>query len=264
MKIDNKRVYEIFETNAHLSNQERADLCNKEFGTDYDESTFRKRYKVFKEAFETHYDDIDTEAFERLVRKEWNVKKEQKKLNIAKIELNKETTKRAFGELVQEALVDIEFPQYDFEPLLIDEQPLYRRVPARPGEFYVFTHADLHYDGTFNLREHFQKLFDIIISKNVPKAYIFGLGDEIEGLLRVSAAMDARLGAVEQMKDYAIHYLNFLQRLSQRMQLMVYQVTSSNHTQTRVLSTGRNELEKKTCYSFLMRFCKWAWQTIPM
>jgi hypothetical protein len=164
--------------------------------------------------------------------------------------LNKDTNTKAFGELIQESIEQIDFPVYDFEPILI-EDALYRRVKARPGEFYVFTHADLHYDGTFDLKDHFKKLYDIIIEKNVPKAYIFGLGDEIEGLLRVSAAMDARLGAVEQMKEYAVHYLNFLQQLSQKMQLVVYQVTSSNHTQTRVLSTGRNELEKEDLLQLL-------------
>jgi len=250
MKIDNKRVFEIYEANAHLNTQEKAEICNKEFGTNYDESAFRKRYNVYKDALEQQMNNLEDDALTRIVEKEWNIKKEQRKLAIAKMSLNKDTNTKAFGELIQESIEQIDFPVYDFEPILI-EDALYRRVKARPGEFYVFTHADLHYDGTFDLKDHFKKLYDIIIEKNVPKSYIFGLGDEIEGLLRVSAAMDARLGAVEQMKEYAVHYLNFLQQLSQKMQLVVYQVTSSNHTQTRVLSTGRNELEKEDLLQLL-------------
>ena len=250
MKIDNKRIYEIYETYAHLTSDEKAEICNQEFGTDYDESTFRKRYSVYKEALETQYENLEDEALGRLVRKEWQVKKEQKKLSIAKIELNRKTTQRAFGELIQESISELEFPQYEYEPVLIEPQ-LHRTVKVRLGEFYIFTHADLHYDGTFSLKEHFAKLYNLIVEKNVPKVYIFGLGDEIEGLLRVSAAMDARLGAVEQMKEYAVHYLHFLQKLSQSTQLVVYQVTSSNHTQTRVLSTGRNELEKEDLLQLL-------------
>jgi hypothetical protein len=250
MKIDNKRVFEIYEANAHLTSSEKAEICNKEFGTNYDESAYRKRYNVYKDALEQQFDNLEDDALTRIVEKEWNIKKEQRKLAIAKMSLNKDTNTKAFGELIQESIEQIDFPVYDFEPILI-EDALYRRVKARPGEFYVFTHADLHYDGTFDLKDHFKKLYDIIIEKNVPKAYIFGLGDEIEGLLRVSAAMDARLGAVEQMKEYAVHYLNFLQQLSQKMQLVVYQVTSSNHTQTRVLSTGRNELEKEDLLQLL-------------
>ena len=250
MKIDNKRIYEIYETYAHLTSEEKAEICNQEFGTTYDESTFRKRYSVYKEALQNQYEDLEDEALGRLVRKEWQVKKEQKKLSIAKMDLLKKTTQRAFGELIQESISEIEFPEYDFEPVLIEPQ-LHRTVRVRPGEFYIFTHADLHYDGTFSLKEHFAKLYNLIVEKNVPKVYIFGLGDEIEGLLRVSAAMDARLGAVEQMKEYAVHYLHFLQKLSQSTQLVVYQVTSSNHTQTRVLSTGRNELEKEDLLQLL-------------
>jgi hypothetical protein len=251
MKIDNKRVFEIYEANAHLDKQEKADICNREFGTNYDESSFRKRYAVYRDALDRQIDNLEDEALERIVAKEWNIKKEQRKLAIAKMQLNKDTNTKAFGELVQEAVEQLEFPVYDFTALPEPKGSLYRRVPVRPGEFYIFTHADLHYDGTFDLKTHFQKMYDIIVAKNVPKVYIFGLGDEIEGLLRVSAAMDARLGAVEQMKEYAVHYLNFLQRLSQTTQLIVYQVTSSNHTQTRVLSTGRNELEKEDLLQLL-------------
>jgi hypothetical protein len=250
MKIDNKRVFEIYEANAHLNTQEKAEICNNEFGTNYDESAFRKRYNVYKDALEQQLDNLEDETLTRIVEKEWNIKKEQRKLAIAKMSLNKDTNTKAFGELIQESIEQIDFPVYDFEPILI-EDALYRRVKVQPGEFYLFTHADLHYDGTFDLKDHFKKFYDIIIKKNVPKAYIFGIGDEIEGLLRVSAAMDARLGAVEQMKEYAVHYLNFLQQLSQKMQLVVYQVTSSNHTQTRVLSTGRNELEKEDLLQLL-------------
>jgi hypothetical protein len=250
MKIDNKRIFEIYESNAHLSSAEKAAICNNEFGTDYDESAFRKRYNIYREALQEQYDNLEDETFNRIVEKEWNIRKEQRKLAIAKMSLNKHTNTKAFSELIQESIERLEFPVYDLEPVLLGDN-LYRLVEVRRGEFYVFTHADLHYDGTFDLREHFQKLYDIVIQKNVPKLYIFALGDEIEGLLRVSAAMDSRLGAVEQMKEYAVHYLNFLQRLSQKMQLIVYQVTSSNHTQTRVLSTGRNELEKEDLLQLL-------------
>lgn len=243
MKISNKRVYEIYETNDHLTSSEKAEICNKEFGTKYDESTYRKRYNVYKEAIQNQYEDLEDEALGRLVRKEWQVKKEQKKLSIAKMDLLKRTTQRAFGELIKESVETLDFPVYDFKK--IDKS-----VPSF-DKYYIFTHADLHYDGTFDLREHFELLYDIVVSKNVPKVYIFGLGDEIEGLLRVSAAMDARLGAVEQMKEYSVHYLNFLQKLSETMELVVYQVTSSNHTQTRVLSTGRNELENEDLLQLL-------------
>jgi hypothetical protein len=245
MKISNKRIYEIFEAHPELSVKEKADLCNFEFGTHYDESVFRKRYQVYKSAMEDvlESENVDQRFMKYIVDKEWAIKKEQKKLAIAKMELNKEVTKKAFAELIQESVENLDFPVYDFKPI--------KKVKDTGDKFYVFTHADLHYDGTFSLEEHFTKLYNIIIEKNVPKVYIFGIGDEIEGLLRVSAAMDSRLGAVEQMKEYAAHYLNWLSMLSDKMELVVYQVTSSNHTQTRVLSTGRNELDMEDLLQLL-------------
>jgi hypothetical protein len=245
MKINNKRIYEIFEAHPELTTAAKAEICNYEFKTNYDESVFRKRYKVYKNAIEDTMQagEIDQQYMQYIVRKEWAIKKEQQKLNIAKMELNKNATKKAFAELIQESIETLDFPVYDFKKI---DKP----VPTT-DKYYIFTHADLHYDGTFSLEEHFGLLFDIVISKHVPKVYIFGLGDEIEGLLRVSAAMDSRLGAVEQMKEYSVHYLNFLQKLSEVMELVVYQVTSSNHTQTRVLSTGRNELEQEDLLQLL-------------
>jgi hypothetical protein len=152
MKIDNKRVFEIYEANAHLDKQEKADICNREFGTNYDESSFRKRYAVYRDALDRQIDNLEDEALERIVAKEWNIKKEQRKLAIAKMQLNKDTNTKAFGELIQEAVEQLEFPVYDFTALPEPKGALYRRVPVRPGEFYIFTHADLHYDGTFDLK----------------------------------------------------------------------------------------------------------------
>lgn len=50
MKLNNKKIYEIYKDNPHLTRQEKANLCNEYFGTDYTESAFRKRYATYKSA----------------------------------------------------------------------------------------------------------------------------------------------------------------------------------------------------------------------
>ncbi|WBK39982.1 metallo-phosphoesterase [PinkBerry-associated phage LS06-2018-MD08] len=50
MKLDNKKIYQIYNDNPHLTRQEKADICNLEFGTEYSESAFRKRYATYKTA----------------------------------------------------------------------------------------------------------------------------------------------------------------------------------------------------------------------
>ena len=50
MKLDNKKIFEIYNDNQHLTRQEKADLCNEYFGTNYSESAFRKRYATYKSA----------------------------------------------------------------------------------------------------------------------------------------------------------------------------------------------------------------------
>ena len=50
MKLNNARIFEIYESNKHLTREQKAELCNEEFGTEYGESAFRKRYATYKSA----------------------------------------------------------------------------------------------------------------------------------------------------------------------------------------------------------------------
>ena len=233
MKLNNKRIFEIYESNKHLTREQKAELCNEEFGTNFTESAFRKRYATYKDGLNSNFELSD--QFELLVKRELNIKTEQKKLVISRSIINKQITKNAFVDLVQETISDIDFPVYKFDRL---------KVKKSNDEWWLLSHADLHYDGNFSLKEHFTKLYNIVLDRGMKELYIFGLGDEIEGLLRVSAAMDSKLGAVAQMREYAVEYLNFLQQLSCHVKLHVYQVSSANHSETRVLGTNRGEMEE--------------------
>lgn len=248
MKLDNKKIYEIYRANEHLGYKEKADICNDYFGTNYDESTFRKRYASYRDGLMSNITAEDDLL--RIAEQELNILKQRKKLNLQRQIVHKVTKESVFSELVKEVLEDIQFPEYEYEEHK-KEHTLYIKTPIKEGEWWLLSHADLHYDGNFSLEEHFQRLYDIIIERNIPELHIFGLGDETEGLLRVSAAMDSKLGAVEQMREYALSYLHFLQVLSKKVKLHIYQIQSSNHTQTRVLQTGRNEMQQEDLLQFL-------------
>jgi len=248
MKLDNKKIYEIYRANEHLNYKDKANICNEYFGTDYDESTFRKRYVSYKDGLHSNF-TVDDDL-ELLARKELDIETKRKKVILQRQLINKTTREYALKDLIEDVIKDIDFPEYDYIPIQ-NEVKLYTKQPIQQGEWWLLSHADLHYDGNFDLKEHFNRLYNIIIERNLPELYIFGLGDETEGLLRVSAAMDSKLGAVEQMREYAVHYLHFLQKLSQKMILHIYQVQSSNHTQTRILQTGRNEMQQEDLLQFL-------------
>jgi len=233
MKIDNKKIYEIFEANPTLLMRDKAQLCNEHFGTEFDESTFRKRYAFYKDGLHTQL--TESEEYERVVLKEINVQTQMKKNTILRSTVNKVIRNKAFGELIQDVVLDIEFPQYSYEAI--------KQVEST-NEWYLLSIADYHYNGYQDLKEFFGQVYNIIIERGMKELFIFSLGDEIEGLLRVQGAMESKIGAVKQMREYTVHFLNFLQELSKKVKLTVYQVESANHSQTRVLGTGRDELEE--------------------
>jgi len=233
MKIDNKKVYEIYEVNQGLTRKEKGDVCNALFDTSYGESAFRKRYDTYKDALQAQFSA--DEEYEKVILKEINVMKQQKKTVIMRSTVNKVIRNKAFGELIQDEIANVEFPQYAFKPLAKEKTT---------DEWWLLSIADFHYDGWQDIKGFFNEVYNIIINRGLKELTIFSLGDEIEGLLRVSASMDSKIGAVKQMREYAVHYLNFLQELSKEVKLTIYQVESANHSETRVLGTGRGELEE--------------------
>ena len=233
MKIDNKKVYEIYEVNQGLTRKEKGDVCNALFGTSYGESAFRKRYDTYKDALQAQFSA--DEEYEKVILKEINVMKQQKKTVIMRSTVNKVIRNKAFGELIQDEIVNVDFPQYKFKKLA--------KVKSS-DEWHLLSIADYHYDGWQDIEGFFNEVYNIVVNRGLKELTIFSLGDEIEGLLRVSASMDSKIGAVKQMRAYAVHFLNFLQELSKEVKLTVYQVESANHSETRVLGTGRGELEE--------------------
>lgn len=247
-ELTNKQAYDIFFIQLRqYRSDEKVRLANEMAGTDYSYQSWYKKAAAYRKTLSEYYSE-DVE--EKYAAQHFNLETKRRKINIFRSEVNKGLNKLAFVDAVREVLEDIQFPTYEFEDLpVVNEWVEYRTV--KPGEWYLLVHADLHYDGSFDLYDYFQELYDLIIQRNIPEINIFGMGDEIEGLLRPSAAMYSVVGAVEQLRDYAVAYLNFLQRLSQKVRIHVYQLTASNHTQTRVLNTGRNELPEEDLLKLL-------------
>jgi hypothetical protein len=245
--LTNKEAYEIFFVKlSHLKAEEKVRVANEMVGADYGYQSWYKKAAAYRESLSEYYgDDVE----EKLAAKHFKLENERRKVNIYRYEVNKGLNKLAFVDEIREVLKDIQFPTYEFEDLPIVDWVEHR--PVKSGEWYLLIHADLHYDGSFDLYDYFQELYDIVVQRNIQELTIFGMGDEIEGLLRPSAAMYSVIGAVEQMRDYAVAYLNFLQRLSQICRIHVFQLTSSNHTETRVLNTGRSELPEEDLLKLL-------------
>lgn len=112
---------------------------------------------------------------------------------------------------------------------------------------YVFVTSDFHYNGEETLLGKYMQVYNHILAKQrefgFKKIKLLELGDTIDGgSLRTSQLMAIKKGMVFQIIDVAKAYAGMLKRLSEKMEIEFYVITSSNHTQLRPLGTGRNEL----------------------
>jgi len=120
-------------------------------------------------------------------------------------------------------------------------------LPEAGVDDYVFVTSDFHYNGDETLLSQFNQVYTHILQKQkehkFKKIKLFELGDTIDGAsLRTSQLMAIKKGMVFQIVDVSKVYAELLHKLSKKMEVEFYCVTSSNHTQLRQLGTQRNEL----------------------
>lgn len=126
---------------------------------------------------------------------------------------------------------------------------------------YVFVTSDFHYNGDESLLQHFKMVYAHIIQKQKEHGFkrikLLELGDTIDGgSLRTSQLMAIKKGMVFQIIDVSKVYAEMLHKLSKKMQVDFYCITSSNHTQLRPLGTNRNELVEEDLMHIFYQYIK--------
>ena len=134
---------------------------------------------------------------------------------------------------------------------------------AKVNDEYVFVTSDFHYNGDETLLEDLGRVYAHIVEKQreygFKKIKLIELGDTIDGgSLRTSQLMAIKKGMVFQIIDVSKVYAEMIQKLSQRMEVDFYCVTSSNHTQLRPLGTNRNELVEEDLMHVMAEYIKKA------
>jgi hypothetical protein len=134
---------------------------------------------------------------------------------------------------------------------------------VKVNDEYVFVTSDFHYNGDETLLEDLGRVYAHIVEKQreygFKKIKLIELGDTIDGgSLRTSQLMAIKKGMVFQIIDVSKVYAEMIQKLSQRMEVDFYCVTSSNHTQLRPLGTNRNELVEEDLMHVMAEYIKKA------
>lgn len=238
-----------------LTHKEIGDLCNEVFGVNFDESAHRKYVKPYLDGYNDAMKETGAvdERLQSLLEQnqivEENIRKERYKLQATKLERDRKERQEGRFELYYENVkTAIEtLPSPEIKPLEL--------IKYTDDEYAVLI-ADVHYGAKFKsahneysteiVQQRFCKLLtDLILlveEKRIKKLTILGLGDDLQGILRLTDLMINQTPIVKAVVEYSRIMANFLNELSAYCEIDYYPVQSSNHTQTRPLGTKASEL----------------------
>ena len=197
-----------------LSNQEVADLLNKEDGSEYDESRWRKLYQAYKNFFEEWImkQGSDDKGYNEAILDRYELMRiESKKQEIRFRDLRNEYNRliansarfEALRDAIKEAVQSLP-PKYDIIKPIEDEEK--RELVVLLADW----HVGERYYGTFNSYdlEIFHQRIETLLKKihkhlrknPVNTVHIASLGDQISGQLRVSSRVSNEIDTIQQIK----------------------------------------------------------------
>jgi hypothetical protein len=223
-------------------------------------SAWRKRYRVMQQAWDDvfskqqfadeHLDDLDVKRRE--------LTKEKIKVQTEKLEYSRWLREEARDELICERICDAirELPPLDI-PTILPAHIAGREYGNREGCLLI---ADPHYGvdlkikGLFGetINEYSPEIFesrmwdlltqvvDICEKEGFTSLNVYDLGDEVDGMLRVSQLFKLRYGVIESTVRYGRFITEWLNKLSKHVYVKYQIVKDSNHCQLRMLGQPKN------------------------
>lgn len=237
-----------------------ADIMNDELGCDKGESAYRKDWAAFQRIFNANIDKLvgESACIDDIRAEMRNLQKERKKLQTEKLEYNRWLREEARDELIVEHICEAikSLPPLDI-PNVLPANVVGRTHGEREGCLLI---ADPHYGvdlkitGLFGevINEYSPEIFesrmwnlltqvvDICKKEGFSSLNVYDLGDEIDGLLRVSQLFKLRYGVIESTVRYGRFITEWLNELSKHIHVKYQMVKDSNHCQLRMLNQPKN------------------------
>lgn len=237
--------------------------------------TLRKASQtIFGGAFLSEYcqakgADKSTEGYLLQLRLEKEeVKKERQKLKDEKLEYNRWLRESARDELICEKICDsiAQLEPYTTPQIVI---------PTHNNREAVVCFADTHYGTEFTIKGLFgetlneynpeifearmsallAEIIEVVKEKGLDHIRVFSLGDEIDGILRVSQLMKLRYGVVESTIKYAEYISGWLQALTCYVHVDFYSVCG-NHSELRLIDQPKGTFTKDNMATVINEFIK--------
>lgn len=240
--------------------EELTPRLNAELGIDETEwrgsSAFRKAYRWMQRAYDNVFRQngfIGVQGDE-LDMKKRALEKEKIKLRTEKLEYNRWLREEARDELICERILEAirDLPPLDV-PEILPAHIEGRVYNDREGcLIFADTHygVDLKITGLFGetINEYTPEIFeqrmwnlltqviDICQKEGFTSLNVYDLGDEVDGILRVSQLWKLRYGVIESTVRYGRFITEWLNELSKYVYIKYQMVKDSNHCQLRLLN----------------------------
>lgn len=227
-------------------------IFNEEFGCNKGDTAFRKQWAAFNKVFNANADKIvgDNAYLEEIKEATHKLEKERQKLYATKIEaarnLRQESRSELFYENIKNTIETLPMPNIRLISL-----------PKHPSKKeYVLCLADIQMGAKFELpnnsysmsicEQRFTQLLTDVVQyvkeNNIAKLHVIGLGDDVQGVLRLSDLKLNETSVVEATVMVARMIACFLNQLSAYCYIEYYHTPTSNHSQTRPLGSKASEL----------------------
>lgn len=227
-----------------------AEILNKLLNNNFNESTYRKRFREFNRIDEAVL-NAKNNAFDFDKRHKIlldDIRKERIKLQTINAERNRidraEARQELFYEQVGQFVKAVEPPE--FKELQIDDN----------DTEYLLCLSDIHYNADFEsinnvyspaiAVDRFSKIIEYVKNftkeKHIRKLNILELGDTIEGMIHLNDLRINDSSFVKSIVDASRLIAGFLNEISQYVKVDYYHTPTSNHTQVRAFHAKRNEL----------------------
>ncbi|MCI2919726.1 hypothetical protein FH133_00210 [Staphylococcus hominis] len=193
-----------------LSNIQIADLLNSEYGTNYDESKFRKEYQAYINVWkdmieEKHKASLPNGIIEELRYERNELKKEKIRFSDQKREFNNILRKMARLEHLQDYLKET---VEQLEPVNLNIQPTH--IGVKEAMVVISDmHVGMQINSQFNVynkdvaKQRLEKLcnktYDKVQKENITTLHIASLGDQINGLIHSTTRINNEENVIEQI-----------------------------------------------------------------
>jgi hypothetical protein len=255
-KIDNKN---------DLSWNDIAEQCGYDDGEKIRQllKRYRKKKGLLPTKEEVKNKEIENKEYQIELQKA-ELQKEKIKLSSLRNDLN-----RAIRESARQELLVEEF-QNALNKINKAESPKFYELQKQEiYEEYVLSFSDVHFGkqfksitNTYDIQAVFDRFNELlneaiklIQKEKIVHLTILNLADSVEGMcLRISQLQSLQIGMIDQVIQFGRFIVEWLNSLSQYVEITYYHIGESNHTQIRPFFTNANQFAHEDVEKFLLMY----------